>query len=99
MPETNNIENNQAMQFDAIQIGLASPEKIREWLKVMRKNNVSIIFATQNLEDVANSKIAPAIIESCLTRIFLPNPAAINDSNKEIYKKFDLNNLSNKSGF
>jgi DNA-directed RNA polymerase subunit beta' len=27
----NNIENNQAMQFDAIQIGLASPEKIREW--------------------------------------------------------------------
>ena len=31
MPETNNIGNNQAMQFDAIQIGLASPEKIREW--------------------------------------------------------------------
>ena len=31
MPEINNIENNQAMQFDAIQIGLASPEKIREW--------------------------------------------------------------------
>ncbi len=31
MPETNNNENNQAMQFDAIQIGLASPEKIREW--------------------------------------------------------------------
>ena len=31
MPETNNIENNQAMQFDAIQIGVASPEKIREW--------------------------------------------------------------------
>ncbi len=31
MPETNINENNQAMQFDAIQIGLASPEKIREW--------------------------------------------------------------------
>ena len=31
MPESNTIENNQAMQFDAIQIGLASPEKIREW--------------------------------------------------------------------
>ena len=32
MPETTNIvETNQAMQFDAIQIGLASPEKIREW--------------------------------------------------------------------
>ncbi len=31
MPENNNAEINQAMSFDAIQIGLASPEKIREW--------------------------------------------------------------------
>ena len=31
MPEINNKDTNQSMQFDAIQIGLASPEKIREW--------------------------------------------------------------------
>ena len=31
MPETNVKDMNQAVQFDAIQIGLASPEKIREW--------------------------------------------------------------------
>ena len=31
MPETMNNDTNQAMLFDAIQIGLASPEKIREW--------------------------------------------------------------------
>ena len=31
MPETNVKDINQAVQFDAIQIGLASPEKIREW--------------------------------------------------------------------
>ena len=31
MPENKTLDNNQAMQFDAIQIGLASPEKIREW--------------------------------------------------------------------
>ncbi|MEE1007537.1 MAG: DNA-directed RNA polymerase subunit beta' [Agathobacter sp.] len=31
MPEVNSKDSNQAMQFDAIQIGLASPEKIREW--------------------------------------------------------------------
>ena len=30
MPENKTLDNNQAMQFDAIQIGLASPEKIRE---------------------------------------------------------------------
>ena len=28
MPETNKKDMNQAMQFDAIQIGLASPEKL-----------------------------------------------------------------------
>ena len=65
--------------------------KIREWLKVMRKNNVSIVFATQNLEDVARSSIAPAIIESCQTNIFLPNQSATNPSNDEIYKMFNLN--------
>ena len=31
MPENMNNETNQAMLFDAIQIGLASPEKIRDW--------------------------------------------------------------------
>ena len=31
MPENMNNDTNQAMLFDAIQIGLASPEKIREW--------------------------------------------------------------------
>lgn len=65
--------------------------RIRAWLKVMRKNNVSVVFATQNLEDVANSSIAPAIIESCLTNIFLPNEKATNSSNDAIYKMFSLN--------
>ena len=31
MPETTNNETYQPMTFDAIKIGLASPEKIREW--------------------------------------------------------------------
>ena len=31
MPETTSSEAYQPMTFDAIRIGLASPEKIREW--------------------------------------------------------------------
>ena len=31
MPETTNNEVHQPMTFDAIKIGLASPDKIREW--------------------------------------------------------------------
>lgn len=66
-------------------------EKIREWLKTMRKNNVSIIFATQNLTDIKNSSIASAIIESCLTKIFLPNANAMSSADAEIYQEFGLN--------
>ena len=38
--------------------------RIRDWLKTLRKKNVSVIFATQSLSDVQASAIAPAIIES-----------------------------------
>ena len=39
MPETTNKEAiNQSVSFDAIRIGLASPEKIREWSAVKLKN-------------------------------------------------------------
>lgn len=66
-------------------------EKIREWLKTMRKNNVSIIFATQNLEDIKKCSISNAIIESCMTRFFLPNAQALNQGNEEVYGFFNLN--------
>ncbi len=65
--------------------------RIREWLKVLRKKNVAVIFATQSLADIADSAIAPAIIESCLTRIFLPNAAALEESSKKVYQSFGLN--------
>jgi len=65
--------------------------RIREWLKVLRKKNVSVIFATQSLADIANSTIAPAIIESCPQRLFLPNERAMEPQSREFYDKFGLN--------
>jgi len=65
--------------------------RIREWLKVLRKRNVSVIFATQSLADIADSTIAPAIIESCPQRIFLPNDRAIEPQARETYERFGLN--------
>ena len=65
--------------------------RIREWLKVLRKKNVSVIFATQSLADIASSPIAPAIIESCLSRIFLPNNRAMEPQQREAYDSFGLN--------
>lgn len=65
--------------------------RIREWLKTLRKKNVAVVFATQSLADIANSSIAPALVESCPTRIFLPNERALEPQTKSIYEKFGLN--------
>jgi type IV secretion system protein VirB4 len=65
--------------------------RIREWLKVLRKKNVSVVFATQSLADIAGSTIAPAVIESCPSRIFLPNPRAQEPQQAEAYARFGLN--------
>ena len=65
--------------------------RIREWLKVLRKKNVAVLFATQSLADIANSGVAPAIIESCPQRILLPNDRAIEPQGREIYARFGLN--------
>jgi type IV secretion system protein VirB4 len=65
--------------------------RIREWLKTLRKKNVAVIFASQSLADIADSGIAPAIIESCPQRILLPNAAAIEPQGRAAYQRFGLN--------
>jgi type IV secretion system protein VirB4 len=60
-------------------------QKIREWLLVLRKKNCAVILATQNLSDILNSPIRQTILESCFTRILLPNPGAMNDTMKDLY--------------
>lgn len=65
--------------------------KIREWLKVLRKAKVAVIFATQSLADAANSPIVATLIEACMTKIYLPNASARNDDIRGMYAKFGLN--------
>jgi type IV secretion system protein TrbE len=65
--------------------------KIKDWLKTLRRKNVGVVFATQSLADVANSPIAPALIESCPTKIFLPNPGAFDAETGALYARFGLN--------
>jgi type IV secretion/conjugal transfer VirB4 family ATPase len=65
--------------------------QLREWLKTLRKKNASVVFATQSLSDIDGSAIAPAIIESCQTRLLLPNERAIEPQISAIYRRFGLN--------
>lgn len=66
-------------------------EKIKEWLKTLRKYNTSVLFATQSLDDVAQSAIFDTVLSSCQSRIFLPDKLAITESRQELYRRFGLN--------
>ena len=63
-------------------------EKIREWLKVLRKNNCAVVMATQSLSDVVNSPIRDAVLESCPTRLLLPNPEADSAMMRQLYRDY-----------
>lgn len=64
--------------------------RLREWLKTLRKKNVSVVFATQSLADISGSTIASTLIESCPTRVFLPNARAQEPGQSAIYEAFGL---------
>ena len=72
-------------------------EKIREWLKVLRKANCAVILSTQSLSDAAHSGILDVLQESCPTKILLPNPNAYNRGSEhhlgpyDYYQQFGLN--------
>jgi type IV secretion system protein VirB4 len=66
-------------------------DKIREWLKVLRKANCLVLMATQSLSDAANSGIVDVIKEATATKIFLPNPTARQEEQATLYRRFGLN--------
>jgi len=74
-------------------LALAHPlfrEKIREWLKTLRKSNAAAILETQSIGDVTNSLIRDVIVESCPTKIFLPNPEACTENSERAYRELGL---------
>lgn len=66
-------------------------EKIREWLKVLRKYNASVVFATQSLVDITKSPLLDTVLTNCPSRIFLPNTNALEENQKKTYETFGLN--------
>ena len=66
-------------------------EKVREWLKVLRKSNCAVVLATQSLTDAVNSGILDVLVESCPTKILLPNVSASEDTQRALYQGIGLN--------
>lgn len=66
-------------------------EKIREWLKVLRKANCVVVLATQSISDAERSGIVDVLKESCPTKIFLPNGSARQQGAREFYERIGFN--------
>lgn len=64
--------------------------KIEEWLKTLRKKNVFVIFATQDVADAVNSSLCSTLIQQCHTKIFLADPEAQTPAMAHAYSSFGL---------
>ena len=65
-------------------------KKIVEWLKVLRKKNVFVVFATQEIDDAVNSPIASTLVSQCVSKIFLADEEALTPMSHQSYSKFGL---------
>jgi type IV secretion system protein VirB4 len=66
-------------------------EKIRQWLKVLRKANCAVVLATPSISDAEQSGIIDVLKESCPTKICLPNGAARESGTREFYERIGFN--------
>jgi type IV secretion system protein VirB4 len=64
--------------------------KLEEWLRTLRKKNAAVILATQSLSEIASSPHRDVILESCPTKLYLPNAEARNPQTRELYHRFGL---------
>ncbi len=66
-------------------------DKVREWLKVLRKANCAVVLATQSISDAERSGIIDVLKESCPTKICLPNGASREPGTREFYERIGFN--------
>ena len=65
--------------------------RLKDWLKTMRRKNAVVVMATQQISDIANSDIADVVLENCPTKILLPNAEAKNPGSRDFYTRVGLN--------
>ena len=64
--------------------------RLRSWLKEGRKHNVAVLMATQSVADAARSELTADLLESCPTKLYLPNPQAKTRAARENYDALGL---------
>ena len=65
--------------------------RLRDWLKTMRRKNAVVVMATQQISDIANSEISDVVLENCPTKILLPNAESKTPGSRAFYERVGLN--------
>jgi type IV secretion/conjugal transfer VirB4 family ATPase len=66
-------------------------ERLQAWLKTLRKKNVFVVFATQEVADASrNVALQSTILSACATKIFLADPEAMVPAMAADYEKLGL---------
>lgn len=65
--------------------------RMRDWLKTMRRKNAVVVMATQQISDIANSEISDVVLENCPTKILLPNAESKTPGSRAFYERVGLN--------
>lgn len=65
--------------------------RLRQWLLTKRKDNAAILFVAHSLAQLDAVRAKQVIIESCPTRILLPNAEAARAVNVPLYRELGLN--------
>jgi type IV secretion/conjugal transfer VirB4 family ATPase len=81
------------MVLDEAWLFLAHPifaRRLQAWLKTLRKKNVYVVFATQEVADAAQSPITATIVSACHTKIYLADEEALTPALMKAYIDFGL---------
>lgn len=66
-------------------------DKIKQWLLTLRKRNAAVLLVAHSVGQLANTPHRHVLIESCPTRIFLPNPDATSSETALQYADLGVN--------
>src|SRR5450432_3078800 len=80
--------------LDEAWLFLAHPvfmRRVQAWLKTLRKKNVYVVFATQEVADAASKpELLSTILSACHTKIFLPDDEALTPAMAQAYQAIGL---------
>lgn len=73
-------------------------ELLRRWLLTLRKRNAAVVMVFHTPAQLEQLPAKQIVVESCLTRIFLPNASAASDDNVRLYRELGLNDAEIREG-